>query len=102
MPLRLELDGYRYQYRALTIDQVGEEVVGPAEVKRYLGPDIGDAVAVSGPVVLVQAHLPSATFTMDGRALRYHDGMSGRADARVRSERIVLALVPGLRALVQP
>lgn len=102
MPLRVELEGYRYQYQQLTIEGVGEEVVGPNEVKRYLGPDIADAVPVTGPVVLVSAQLPSSTFLIDGRRFRFHDGMPARVDARVRSERLFIALVPGLRAMVTP
>jgi membrane fusion protein (multidrug efflux system) len=99
MPLRIELEGYRYQYRRLTIDEISDEVVGPAEVKRYLGPEIADAISLTGPVILVQASLPSSTFELDGRAVRYHDGMLAKAEARVRSETILLSLVPGLRAL---
>jgi membrane fusion protein (multidrug efflux system) len=101
MPLRLELEGYRYQYRRLAIDDISDEVVGPSEVKRYLGSEIGDAITLSGPVILVQASLPTSTFEVDGRPVRYHDGMIARAEARVRSERIILSLVPGLRALVE-
>lgn len=100
MALRLELDGYRYQYRRLVIDEIADEVVGPAEVKRYLGAEIADAVSVSGSVVLVQASLPTSTFDTEGRSVRYHDGMLAKAEARVRSERILVSLVPGLRALV--
>jgi hypothetical protein len=44
--------------------------------------------------------LPTSTFDLDGRAVRYHDGMMAKAEARVRSERILVSLVPGLRALV--
>lgn len=100
-PLRVELDGYRYKYRRVVIDEISDEVVGPAEIKRFLGPEIADAIALSGPVVLVQASLPTSTFEVDGRQVRYHDGMTATAEARVRSERILVALVPGLRALVQ-
>jgi multidrug resistance efflux pump len=101
MPLRLELDGYRYQYRRLAVDEISDEVIGPAEVKRYLGSEIADAVSLSGPVILVQASIPTSTFTVDGHAVRYHDGMLARAEARIRTEPIVLSLVPGLRALVR-
>lgn len=99
MPLRLELDGYRYQYRRLVIDEISDEVVGPSEVKRYLGAEIADAVSLSGPVILVQASLPSSTFEVDGEQVRYHDGMLALAEARVRSEKIAIALLPGLRVL---
>jgi membrane fusion protein (multidrug efflux system) len=101
MPLRVELEGYRFQYRRVTIDEISDEVVGPAEVRRFLGADIADAVNLSGPVVLVQASLPTSTFDLDGHTVRYHDGMLAKAEARVRSERILLSLVPGLRAVVR-
>jgi membrane fusion protein (multidrug efflux system) len=99
MPLRIELEGYRYQYRRLTIDEISDEVVGPAEVKRYLGPEIADAINLSGPVILVQASMPASTFELEGHSVRYHDGMLAKAEARVRSATILLSLVPGLRAL---
>ena len=99
MPLRVELDGYRYQYRRLAVDEISDEVVGPAEVKRFLGAEIADAVNVSGPVILVQASMPTSTFEVDGQPVHYHDGMLAKAEARIRSERILFSLVPGLRAL---
>ena len=60
MPLRLEVQGYRYAYQQLTVDSVGDEVVGPAEARRYLGDEIADAVQFTGPVVKVEAHLAVA------------------------------------------
>ncbi len=101
MPLRLELQGYPYLYQQLTVEEVGDEVVGPAEAKRYLGEDIADAVPLEGPVVLVTARLPSLTFEFERRQRRYHDGMWAQAEVRVRSERILVALVPALRALFE-
>lgn len=101
MPLRLELQGYPYLYQQLTVEEVGDEVVGPGEAKRYLGEDIADAVPLQGPVVLVTARLPSLTFEFEERQRRYHDGMWAQAEVRVRSERILVALVPALRALFE-
>lgn len=98
MPLRFELSGYRYEYRQLTIDSIGDEIIGPAEAKRYLGPDVADGVAIDGPVVLVRAHLPSAGFSSEGRAYRYFDGLPARAEARVRAEPIVVTFLPALKA----
>jgi hypothetical protein len=80
---------------------VGDEVVGPNEVRRYLGPEIGDAVQVDGPVVLLKARLPSPTFVAEGRTYRFHNGMHGTAEVEVRAEKILLALVPGLKALLR-
>lgn len=102
MPLRLELQGYRYAYQHLIVDSVGDEVVGPAEAQRYLGEEVADAVEITGPVVRVEAHLTSDTFETEGRVRRYHDGMWGKAEVRVRSERVLVALVPALKAIFAP
>lgn len=96
-PLRVELDGFQHEYHGFVIESVGDQIVGPAEVRRFLGPEIGDAVQLAGPMVLVRARLPSSTFTSKGRTFNYFDGMLAKADARVRKERILVALVPGLK-----
>lgn len=98
-PLRLELAGYRYFYQRLTIDSISDEVVGPVEARRYLGHDVSDALPLEGPVVVVRARLPGCAFTAEGQNYRFFDGMSGMAEVSVRSERIMHALVPGLREL---
>lgn len=100
MSLRLELAGYRYEYRELTIDSIDDEVVGPSEVRRYLPQEIADAVMIQGPVVLVRAKLPAPTFMVDGRSYRYYDGMQGTGEARVRAESILVTLLPALKAVV--
>lgn len=97
--VRLEIDGYSYAYQHLKVKAVGEDAIGPTEARRFLGPGIGDAVQVQGSVVLVTADLPSATFESDGRRYDYHEGILGTAEIRVRDEPLLLALVPGLRAL---
>ncbi len=95
--LRVELGGFQHEYQTLKIASVGDEIVGPSEVRRYLGAEIADAVELTGPLVLVKARVPSPTFTSKGRTFNYFDGMLARADARVRTERILIALVPGLK-----
>ncbi|HTJ43754.1 MAG TPA: HlyD family efflux transporter periplasmic adaptor subunit [Kofleriaceae bacterium] len=97
MQLRFELAGYRYSYRTLEIESVSSDVMSPGEAKRVLGPEVAENVPLTGPVVLVRAKLPTAEFEADGRTFRYHDGMPGAADVKVRSERIIYALIPGLR-----
>ncbi|WP_224371351.1 efflux RND transporter periplasmic adaptor subunit [Hyalangium versicolor] len=96
-PLRVELNGFPHEYHAFTIESVGDQIVGPGEVRRFLGPEIADALELNGPMVLVRARLPSSTFKSKGRTFNYFDGMLARADARVREERILVALVPGLK-----
>ncbi len=98
-PLRFELAGFRYAYQPLTIDSVGNEVVGPAEVRRFIGQEIGDSLMLQGPSVIVQARLPSRRFQADGNWCEFHDGMQGRIEARLRSNRILLSLVPALEAV---
>jgi membrane fusion protein (multidrug efflux system) len=97
--MRLELEGFKYQYQELIIDQVGDELVGPEEVRRYLGPELAESLTVSGAVVLVRAHAPSRFFEADGKRLAYFDGMMGTVDARLKSERIILTIMPGLKTL---
>ena len=94
-------NGFRYAYQKLTVADVGGEVVGPAEARRYLGEEIADAATLGGPVVLVSARLPSLTFEAEGKTRRYHDGMWGKAEVRVRSEPILVALIPALKALFE-
>lgn len=96
-PLRLELLGYRYAYRDATISAIGDEAVGPAEVQRYLGSELADTVQVTGPVILVEARLPTLTFRADGQTLRFVDGMPARVDASLRREPIAVMLLPALR-----
>jgi multidrug efflux pump subunit AcrA (membrane-fusion protein) len=102
MPLRLELAGYRYAFETTTIESIGDQVIGPQAARRYLGQEIADTLPLSGAVVVVQAKLPSASFFSDKQVYAFHDGMHGRAEVRVRSERLLLALVPGLKAIFEP
>ena len=99
MPLRVELGGFHYDYRQVVIESVGDQIIGPGELKRYLGPDLEDAVKVDGPIVLVRARIPSRTFTNQGRVLDFFDGMPAQAEVAVRAEPIILTLIPGLKAL---
>ncbi len=101
MPLRFEISGYRYAYQKLTVESVGDEVVGPTEARRYLGSEIGDAMQLTGPVVILKARLPRPSFQAEGRTYRFHNGMHGNAEVEVRREKILFTLVPGLKALVR-
>ncbi|MFE8597653.1 efflux RND transporter periplasmic adaptor subunit [Archangium violaceum] len=96
-PLRVELNGFNHEYQTFTIESVGDQIIGPSEVRRYLGADTGDAINLSGPMVLVRARIDSPTFTIKGKTFNYFDGMLAQADARVRKERILVTLIPGLR-----
>jgi multidrug resistance efflux pump len=97
MPLRLELSGYRYAYQTITIEQVGNEVVGPSAVRRFLGDDLADAVPLTGPLVLVHGTLPAGTFDDDGRQLNFFAGMQAHAEASVRRSRLSTLIFPWLK-----
>lgn len=97
--LRGELAGYPYAYQQLQVSSVGNEVVGPNEVRRYLPPELADAIHITEPAVLVQASLPSSTFIVDGYPFHYYEGMQGMAEVRVKEERLLVTIVPALRML---
>jgi len=99
LELRLELEGWPRAYQDARIETVGEEILGPAEARRLLGPSLGDALDLAGPVVLVRARLACASLRAKGRAFAYHDGMVGRAEARLDRERLLVTLVPALASL---
>ncbi len=97
MTIRLELTGYRYAYQSVVISSVSSDVIGPAEARRVLGSEVSETMPLAGSVVVVRGTLASPEFTLDGQAFRYHDGMVGTAEVRVRSEPVVFALMPGTR-----
>ncbi|HYC88600.1 MAG TPA: GAF domain-containing protein [Thermoanaerobaculia bacterium] len=101
MPLKLELRGYGHAPQRLVVAVVADEVVGPEEAKRLLGPEVATAVPLNGPLVRVEARFPSGTFEASGKRYALHDGMWGAAEVRVRSESLLAALVPGLRAVLE-
>jgi multidrug resistance efflux pump len=100
MTMRVELPGYRHAYQDLIVEHVDDEVIGASEAQRFLGPASADAVALGGPVVLVEARLPSTEFNVDGTSYRYHEGMQATAEIRVRSESLLELLIPGLEGVM--
>ena len=98
-PLWIELSGFPHEPQRFTIESVADEVVGREEAQRYLGSRVSADLLPPGPVVLVQGRLQSPSFLTQGHDYRYHDGMVGTAEVRVQSERLLVSLVPGLKAL---
>jgi multidrug efflux pump subunit AcrA (membrane-fusion protein) len=97
LPAWLELQGYSNAHHHVVLRSIGSEAIGPAEARRFLGAEVADAIPLTGPVIMVQGRLAGEFFRADGTTYSYHDGMQGRLEVRVRSERILFALVPGLR-----
>ncbi len=101
MPLRFELSGYPQVARSLVVDAIADEVVGPQEVRRYLGQELGDTLSVEGSWALVRARLPERSFEFEGDRYLYHDGIPGRVDLRVRSMRLIEMVFPAWRELAR-
>jgi multidrug resistance efflux pump len=99
MRVRLLIEGYAYAQIDTVIESIGNQAIGPAEARRFLGADIGDAVNITGPVVVVRCALPNDRFYTSSREYRVHDGMHAAAEVEVRRERIVFRLIPALRRL---
>lgn len=95
--LRFEIDGFHLLTHELKIQQVGAQIVGPAEAARFVGRDLADAFSISGPVVLVQASLPRTSFKMEGQNYDFATGMLGKAEAVVRNEAVVYSFLPSLK-----
>ncbi|HEU5060273.1 MAG TPA: HlyD family efflux transporter periplasmic adaptor subunit [Kofleriaceae bacterium] len=100
MPLRLQMLGYAHSYSEVLIDTIGDQVVGPAEIRRFLPTELADTLAIQGPVVLVTATLDSPTFEAEGKTYEYFDGMQGVAEARIQSKSILVTLLPGLESIL--
>ena len=97
--MRLELSGYRYAYRDVAIQSVGDEIVGPAEVRQYLGP--GNSRCRAGHRSCCSREGAAAVEYLPGRRqvallLRRH---ARHVDAHLRRQSILLSLIPALKSL---
>lgn len=95
-PMVLKIDGYANSHEVVLVQQVETEILTPREVARYAGVE---SIAVPSSSVIVRAILPRASFSMDGRTFSYHDGMTAAAEVSVRSEPMLVSLIPGAKAL---
>ncbi|HYE87183.1 MAG TPA: HlyD family efflux transporter periplasmic adaptor subunit [Vicinamibacterales bacterium] len=94
--LQLELRGMPTTSAEAPITGIDENIIGPSEVGRVLGRDLADSLTITGAVVIVRATLPSQYWTVSDQPFRYYDGMPATGRVRVRSQRLVSALIPGL------
>jgi len=101
LKLRLALEGFPYTYKDLPIEEISDEVIGPNEVRRYLGNELGDTLPVQGSMVLVRARLPDAAFKFEGKSFSYYDGIPGHVDIRVRSLRLLVLMFPVFKEILR-
>jgi membrane fusion protein (multidrug efflux system) len=99
MTLQFNIPGYEKTNEKIPISEVGQEVIGPQEARRYVGDKIADALDLKGPVVIVRARLSSRSFESRDKTYAYHDGMTAKAEVSVRKRRVLVALVPALEKI---
>src|SRR5262245_46454565 len=99
--LRFRIVGGEEFHCDLVVREVSDQVVGPAAIKRFLGTELGDAVAVPAASVLVRADLTSQALADAARATKLYPGMQGIAEVAVRDESILATFVPGLKPLLE-
>ncbi len=96
--MRFVADGFPREIHGLSIESVGDQIIGPADAARFLGLD--SALQLEGPVVLVQARLLQRAFSSEGAVYRFHHGMRGHAESAVRHDSIAFTFVPGLKQVM--
>lgn len=98
--LRLEINGFPYEFQELRLTHIGDTLVGPREIQRFLGPSLGDAFNVEGPSIVAAAELRRPSFQSHGQRYEYYAGMPATARVRVRTRSgwsIVLPVLEYLR-----
>jgi membrane fusion protein (multidrug efflux system) len=99
MPMRLELIGYPHVYQTLEIESIGADVVGPTEIRRYLGPELADTVPLQGSLVVVRGRLKQEKFVADGKQYPYYDGIPARIEVKIRTLRLLVMLFPAIKGM---
>jgi hypothetical protein len=97
MTLQIELTGYHKKREQAVIDAIDSRVIGPEEARKTFGDPIGDALPVTGPVVILHAHLTARTFEAGGRTYEFRDGMLGKAEVRLDHQSLLSVLLHGKR-----
>jgi membrane fusion protein (multidrug efflux system) len=97
--LHISLDGFKKAREEATITSVGNDIVGSAEVGKYIGNTLADALRLpqGASWVIVRAKLPKKTFEADRRTYQFHHGMpSSTAEVKVQNKPFLSTIVPAL------
>lgn len=93
--LRLTLPGYRNVNFTMEVHAISSEVLAAKEAaSRYFGDRLGDTIALTGAVVVVEGRLDSARFETEGQSFVLHDGMVGVADVQLDSKSLLETMLP--------
>ncbi len=101
MVMRFSPSRFDFVHEDLVIESVGDEVLGPSEIRRYLGPELADAVRIEEPAVIVTALLPADSFRCNGKPYRFTQGLPGEARAQLRTHSLLMTLLPELRNFLE-
>jgi membrane fusion protein (multidrug efflux system) len=99
--IRFQPEHFEFAYQSLTIESIGDEALGPSEVRRFLGPELSDAIAVKGSSVIVTASIPSDSFSTGEKRYLYSHGLPGQAWTRLRARTVLETLRMELERLLQ-
>ena len=94
-----KIEGYTDSHESMTVDDVGSEIVGPREAARFASS--ADELTVTGPSVVVHCPLTSQVFSVGDRSYEYHDGMTGQAEVDLRSEPMIISILPGVKEFLR-
>jgi hypothetical protein len=97
MRLVLKFKEYPGTNDVITANTTNAEIIEPYEVKRYFGDDKLNGMNFSEPVVIAHSFLPIPRFEVGPQSYAFHDGMIGLAQVSVRSDPMILGLIPGLK-----
>jgi len=99
--MKLELQSYPTYRGDVVIDEVGDQIIGPGEAKRLLGPDAAESFGIDGPLVVVRGRLVSPAVGVKAPRPRYYDGMVGKVEVQIGSQSVLARLIPSLRGVLE-
>lgn len=94
MTMQVELAGYPGSRLALTVTEVGTDIMGSSKARKLLGEKLADAVALPPSVVLVKAALPVGGFESRGKTYNFFDGMDGLAEIEIEKRSFLSVVLP--------
>lgn len=96
---RFSIDGAD-SHASVALVEISSDAVGPAEVKRLLGPAWEDSVEPEGMSFVVTARVDGRDFRADGQSHRFFQGMTGELEVTLDEKPLLFLLVPSLRRWV--
>lgn len=98
MEIQVAVGGYTKTPEYVKITSVGSEVISGTIAAQQLGTEISESVAKQlqgGNWVVVRARLPK-TFKTDHDELRYHHGMTAKAEVKIKNTPFLVTVIPAL------